>query len=426
MKIQSVRGMKDLGPKQGPLWLQIEKQAYQIASLAGYAYIRTPLLEMTNLFKRSIGLDTDIVEKEMYTFEDKGGDSLTLRPEGTAGLIRGVIENRWNSSPDLATKLFYLGPMYRRERPQKGRYRQFHQFGLELLGVKNPCGDAEIISLGWDFLQALALKDIQLRLSTLGTLTCRRAYQEKLKVILNRHIEIVPKDFISRINSNPQRIFDHKDPKVKELISQLPLLIDHLDLESQKHFEKVQEHLSEMNIPFTVDPYIVRGLDYYGHTAFEYISSQLGPTQNAVGGGGRYNTLVELLGGKPTPAVGLAMGLERLMLLIEDKYFPDDKSVSTYIVIQDFNLRNLALKCSRDLRLSGIKTQIHLEDSSLKSQMKRADKIGMSHVIIFGQQEMTSDQVIIRNMKSGDQKCIDYNQLVKYFKTLTDSQRERE
>lgn len=422
MKIQSVRGMKDLGPAQGPLWLQIEKQAYQTASLAGYAYIRTPILEITDLFKRSIGLDTDIVEKEMYTFEDKSGDSLTLRPEGTAGLIRGVIENGWHSSPDTATKLFYLGPMYRRERPQKGRYRQFHQFGLELLGVKNPCGDAEIISLGWDFLQALNLKNVQLRLSTLGTLTCRKTYQEKLKKVLKKHISLIPKDFIPRIDSNPQRIFDHKDPKVRELISELPLLLDCLDLESQKHFEKVQEHLSEMNVPFAVDPYIVRGLDYYGHTAFEYISSQLGPTQNAVGGGGRYDRLIELLGGKPTPAVGLAMGLERLILLIENKNFLDEKLVSVYLIIQDFNLRNLALKYSRDLRLKGIKTQMHLEDRSLKNQMKRADKIGISHAIIFGQQEIASDQVTIRDMKSGDQKRIDCNRLVEYFIKISASQ----
>ncbi len=416
MKIQSVRGMKDLSPTESPLWLQIERQAYKTASLAGYTYVRTPIVEMTDLFKRSIGTNTDIVEKEMYTFEDKGGDYLTLRPEGTAGLVRAAIENGWISSPNTALKLFYLGPMYRRERPQKGRYRQFHQFGLELLGVDSPCGDAEIISLGWDLLQSLDLKDIQLRLSTLGTFACRKLYQEKLKNVLKQNLELIPKDFVHRIESNPQRIFDHKDPKVKELIPKLPVLLDHLDLESQKHFEKVQKHLTEMDVPFTIDPHIVRGLDYYGHTAFEYTSNHLGPTQNAVGGGGRYDVLVEQLGGKPTPAVGLAMGIERLTLLIDN--LPFDKSISIYLIIQDVDLKDLALKWSRKLRLSDIKTQVSLSDNSLKSQMKKADKIGISHVVIFGQQEMTNHQVTIRDMKSGDQKLIDLDQLTEHLKTL--------
>ena len=417
MKIQSVRGMKDLSPTESPLWLHIERQAHKIASLAGYTYVRSPIVEMTNLFKRSIGTDTDIVEKEMYTFEDKGGDSLTLRPEGTAGLVRAAIENSWISSPNTAVKLFYLGPMYRRERPQKGRYRQFHQFGLELLGVDSPCGDAEIISLGWDFLQSLGLKDIQLRLSTLGTLTCRKAYQEKLRTVLKQNLELIPKDFAGRIESNPQRIFDHKDPKVKELIPKLPVLLNHLDSESQKHFEEVQKHLTEMDVPFTIDPHIVRGLDYYGHTAFEYTSNHLGPTQNAVGGGGRYDVLVEQLGGKSTPAVGLAMGIERLVLLIDN--LPSDKSVSVYLVIQDTSLTDLALKWSRKLRLSGIKTQMNLSDGSLKSQMKKADKTNSSHVVIFGQQEMTNNQITIKDMNLGDQKLIHLDQLEEYLKTLT-------
>ena len=416
MKIQSVRGMKDLSPSESSLWLYVEKQVYQIALSAGYTYVRTPIVEMTDLFKRSIGTDTDIVEKEMYTFEDKGGDSLTLRPEGTAGVVRAAIENSWISSPNTALKLFYLGPMYRRERPQKGRYRQFHQFGLELLGIDSPCGDAEIISLGWDFLQSLGLKDIQLRLSTLGTLTCRKAYQEKLKTVLQQNLDLIPKDFAGRIASNPQRIFDHKDPKVKDLIPKLPILLDHLDKESQDHFEKVQKYLTEMEVPFTIDPHIVRGLDYYGHTAFEYISNHLGPTQNAVGGGGRYDALVEQLGGKPTPAVGLAMGIERLVLLMDN--FSFDKSLSVYFVIQDTSLTDLALKWSRKLRLSGIRTQMNLSDSSLKSQMKKADKTDSSHVVIFGQQEMTNSQVTIKDMKSRDQKLIDLDQLEEHLKTL--------
>ena len=416
MKIQSVRGMKDLSPSESYLWLHVEKQAYQIASLAGYAYVRTPIVEMTDLFKRSIGTNTDIVEKEMYTFEDKGGDSLTLRPEGTAGLVRAAIENSWMPSPSTTVKLFYLGPMYRRERPQKGRYRQFHQFGLELLGVDSPCGDAEIISLGWDFLQSLGLKDIQLRLSTLGTVTCRKAYQEKLKTVLQQNLELVPKDFAGRIETNPQRIFDHKDPIVKDLIPKLPVLLDHLDLESQEHFEKVQKHLTEMEVPFTIDSHIVRGLDYYGHTAFEYTSNHLGPTQNAVGGGGRYDVLVEQLGGKPTPAVGLAMGIERLILLIDNLSI--ESFISIYFVIQDTSLTDLALKWSRKLRLSGIRTQMNLSDSSLKSQMKKADKTGSSHVVIFGQQEMTNSQVTIKDMKSREQKLIDLDQLEEHLKTL--------
>ena len=416
MKMQSVRGMKDLSPTQSHLWLEVEKQAIHIASLAGYHFVRTPLLEMTDLFKRSIGTHTDIVEKEMYTFKDKNNDHLTLRPEGTAGVIRAVIENRWMISPHTALRLSYLGSMYRRERPQKGRYRQFHQFGLELLGVHAPTGDAEVISLGWDFLQSLGLQNIQIKISTLGTLACRKAYQEKLKQVLKKNLELIPKDFIPRIDSNPQRIFDHKDPKVSQLIPQLPLILDHLDLESQKHFEHVQESLSQMDIPYTIDPHIVRGLDYYGHTAFEYISSELGPSQNAVGGGGRYDGLVEQLGGHPTPAVGLAMGLERLMLLIDEQL--SDKKAPVYFVIQDPSLTSLALKWSRQLRQAGIKTQVHLEERKFKNQMKQANSMSVPYVVIFGQQEIAQGQVIIKDMVSGEQKAVSLEHLETYFKAL--------
>ena len=417
MKIQSIRGMRDLQPAQSPNWLKIEKTAHQIARSAGYTYIHTPLVEMTELFKRGIGTDTDIVEKEMYTFEDRNGEKLTLRPEGTAGMVRATIENGW-IMPQNVLKLFYLGQMYRRERPQKGRYRQFHQFGLELLGVENPCGDAEMISLGWDFLQNLGLKGVELRLSTLGSAECRQSYQNKLKVILKQHLDLIPKDFVSRIDSNPQRIFDHKDPKVRPLIPQLPVLLDHLDRDSQAYFEQVQAYLSAMQIPYVVDPYIVRGLDYYGQTAFEYVTSDLGPTQNAVGGGGRYDRLIEQLGGKPTPAVGLAMGMERILLLMEQQHIKASQPASLYLAIQDTDLIPLALKWSRLLRQQGFVVLMDLDGRSLKTQMKKADRIGALYVIIFGQQEIQNHQATVRCMKSGEQQLLNLDQLTNHFQKL--------
>lgn len=414
LKIQAIRGMKDLSPEKSPLWLDIEKTARRVALSAGYSYVHTPLLEMTELFKRGIGTQTDIVEKEMYTFEDRGGDHLALRPEGTAGVVRAAIENGW-LIPSVPLKLFYFGSMYRRERPQKGRYRQFHQFGLELFEVSGPCGDAEVISLGWDFLNLLGLKDVELRLSTLGTTSCRLAYQEKLKNILKQNLDLIPKDFVHRIDSNPQRIFDHKDLKVKDLLPRLPLLLDHLDQQSQEHFQQVQEDLSEMQVPYTVDPHIVRGLDYYGHTAFEYTSPDLGPTQNAVGGGGRYDALVEQLGGRPTPAVGLAMGIERIVLLLEKQGIQPAKMPFVYLAVADSSFVPLALKWSRQLRLKGQAVQVDLEGRSLKSQMKRADKMGCSYVVIFGQSELENHQVTVRCMQSGEQQLIDLDHLESYL-----------
>ena len=398
--IKSVRGMRDIVPPTTSLFRHIENVATELSLSSGYLQIRTPVLESAELFQRGVGTQTDIVNKEMYTFVDKGDNHLTLRPEGTAGVVRAAIENSLIDQQGMC-KLFYLGSMYRRERPQKGRYREFYQYGLEAIGFKNPMADVEIISMGFEFLKKLGLKDVEVRISSLGNAICRKPYLKKLSLILEKNLELIPKDFVDRIKTNPQRIFDYKDAKLKEFVKTLPDLLDSLDKESLEHFDRVKKGLSDVGVPFVVDPHIVRGLDYYCHTAFEYVPKDSNSSQSSLGGGGRYDGLVEELGGKPTSAVGLAMGLDRIALLMDDL---QDNLPLIYVAFED-SYAGKALNLAVQLRCPGVVAECELEGRSLKGQMKRAGKLGAKFVIIVG------DGYLLRDMDSGKQRDVDLDYL---------------
>ncbi len=399
--IKSVRGMRDIVPPTTSLFRHIENVATELSLSSGYLQIRTPVLESAELFQRGVGASTDIVNKEMYTFVDKGDNHLTLRPEGTASVVRAAIENSLIDQQGMC-KLFYLGSMYRRERPQKGRYREFYQYGLEAIGFKNPMADVEIISMGFEFLKKLGLKDVEVRISSLGNAICRKPYLKKLSLILEKNLELIPKDFVQRIKTNPQRIFDYKDDKLKEFVKTLPNLLDNLDKESLEHFDRVKKGLSDVGVPFVIDPNIVRGLDYYCHTAFEYIPKDSNSSQSSLGGGGRYDGLVEELGGKPTSAVGLAMGLDRIALLMDDL---QDNLPLIYVAFEHDSFSSKALNLAVNIRCPGVVVECELEGRSLKGQMKRAGKLGAKFVIIVG------EGYSLRDMNSGEQSDVNLDHL---------------
>ncbi|MCB0394610.1 MAG: histidine--tRNA ligase [Bdellovibrionales bacterium] len=416
MKIQAIKGMNDIVAPESRLWQMVESKAREVCRNWGYEEVRTPIVESTALFHRGVGEGTDIVEKEMYTFEDRNGDSLSLRPEGTAGVVRACVEHGWTIQNSIL-KLFYIGAMYRHEKPQKGRYRQFHQFGIELFGPTSSRADAEVIALGWEFLKQVGVKGLELRMSTLASESCRKPYLQKLTKILKDNIERVPQDFRPRIETNPLRIFDHKSEEAKALAAELPRLMDSLDEESAQHFEGVKRHLTDMGIPFVIDPNVVRGLDYYVHTAFEYVSSELGRTQNAVGGGGRYDGLVELMGGRPTPAVGFGIGLERVLMLLSEKSevvrpdlfvaIPESENAEVQQKSEEFGFK-LAVK----VRSEGHYVEVDLDGRSMKGQMKRAVKLNSRFVLIVGENEVQSGKVVLKDMDNQSQVEVPMSQIL--------------
>lgn len=316
MKLQSVRGMNDVLEPQIFLWQAIESRIHDLYRQFGYVEIRTPIVEPTALFKRGVGEETDVVEKEMYTFEDRNGESLSLRPEGTAAVVRSMIEHNYLRENPVS-KFYYIAPMFRHERPQKGRYRQFHQYGVELLGSPDASSDAEVIALHSLLYTDLGLKGVELRLSSIGCNDCRPAYRTLLSGLLEKELANLPEDFHKKIHTNPQRVFDLKNEGAKVVASKLPKVLDHLCENCRVHLNGLKNRLKDLGVPFELDPSIVRGLDYYNRTAFEFTSSHLG-AQSAAGGGGRYDSLFENIGGKATPAVGYAGGMERLIMLLED------------------------------------------------------------------------------------------------------------
>ena len=410
-KLQSVRGMNDIAPPESHTWNFVENIARDISLKAGFGEVRPPVVEPTALFKRGVGEATDVVEKEMYTFEDRNGDSLTLRPECTASVVRACIQHGWTIQQSLL-KLFYLGPMFRHERPQKGRYRQFYQYGVELFGVKDPRADAEVIALGWDFLQALGLNGVEIRLSTLGTDEDRGPYIAKISEILESQIDKVPEDFRPRVKTNPLRIFDHKSEEAKEISETLPSFFDYINKENQAHFEDVCAYLDAMSIPYTVDPKIVRGLDYYCLTAFEYVTQGLGQTQNAVGGGGRYDGLFEILGGRPTPGVGFAMGLDRLVLLMADQGELRPQNLQVYVAAQGAEASQKAFSLTRKLRAAGFSAETDLEGRSLKAQFKRAAKLNVGVTLVIGDEELKTGQVQVKDMSQKEQIAVSEGELI--------------
>lgn len=390
-KIQAIRGMNDILPDQTPVWQYVESTVRQVLGQYGYQEIRMPVVEHTELFKRSIGEVTDIVEKEMYTFEDRNGDSLTLRPEGTAGCVRAAEEH--GLLFNQTRRLWYTGPMFRHERPQKGRYRQFHQIGVECFGMAGPDIDAELLILTARLWSALGLSDhARLEINSIGTSDSRKVYRQALVAYLEQYQGKLDDDSKRRLTTNPLRILDSKDPATREILQGAPSLDDYLDDESRQHFEQLKAMLDAAGIAYTVNPALVRGLDYYGKTVFEWITDSLG-AQGTICAGGRYDGLVEQLGGKPTVAVGFAMGLERLILLLETlELVPEhvNNQADVYVTAMGDQAVAPAMALAETLRneLPGRIVVSHCGGGSFKSQMKKADRSGARFAVILGENEI--------------------------------------
>ncbi|EOU2464358.1 histidine--tRNA ligase [Vibrio navarrensis] len=402
--IQAIRGMNDCLPTQSPLWQKLENTVKNVISAYGYNEVRMPIVEMTHLFSRAIGEVTDVVEKEMYTFEDRNGDSLTLRPEGTAGCVRAGIENGLLYNQEQ--RLWYIGPMFRHERPQKGRYRQFHQCGVEVFGLDGPDVDAELIMMTARLWRELGIdKHVRLELNSIGSLEARANYRSALIEFLEQHIEVLDEDCKRRMHTNPLRVLDSKNPEVQAILGDAPRLADYLDEESKQHFSGLCELLDAAGIEYTVNQRLVRGLDYYNRTVFEWITESLG-SQGTVCGGGRYDGLVEQLGGKPTPAVGFAMGLERLVLMLETLELTDvRRSVDVYVVTAGEGTMMAGMKLAEQLResLPGLRVMNHFGGGNFKKQFKRADKVGAVVALVLGENEVADSTVVLKDLAGGEQ-----------------------
>lgn len=397
-KIQSIRGMHDVLPDQSGLWQYFEHIIRDTIQAYGYREIRMPVVESTDLFCRSIGEVTDIVEKEMYTFQDRNGDSLTLRPEGTASCVRAGIQH--GLLHNQQQRLWYMGPMFRHERPQKGRYRQFHQIGVETFGIEGPDIDAELILMTARFWKRLGLSNVHLELNTLGSNEARLAYREILVEYLTQHHDQLDEESQHRLASNPLRILDSKNPAMQELIEAAPKLMDYLDEESREHFERLKTMLTESGIEFRINTRLVRGLDYYSRTVFEWVTDELG-AQGTVCAGGRYDSLVSQLGGKPTAAAGFAMGVERLLSLIENSGHDSAPGLDVYIMVQGDNSEIQGLKLAETLRTEceTLRIQLNCGGGSFKSQMKKADKSGARIALILGEDEIKTASVTIKQLR---------------------------
>ncbi len=395
--IQAIRGMKDITPDETPYWHVIEETIRRVLASYGYREMRTPLLEQTELFARSIGEVTDIVEKEMYSFADRNGDSLTLRPEGTAGCVRACIEN--GLLHNQVQRIWYTGPMFRHERPQKGRYRQFHQVGVETFGFTGPDIDAELILMSASLWEALGLNDLSLEINSLGTSEIRAVYREKLVEYFSAHQQQLDEDSQRRLHSNPLRILDSKNPDMKALIADAPKLADYLDDESKEHFAGLTDILDKAQINYTINPCLVRGLDYYSKTVFEWITDKLG-AQSAVCAGGRFDSLVEHLGGKATPAAGFAIGMERLFELVKDQVQPNHMP-HVYLIMTSPDAITKGMILAEKLRkgVPGLRLVNHCGGGSMKSQFKKADKSGAVIALVIGEDELSSDTAAVKYLR---------------------------
>ena len=402
--IRSIKGVKDILPDEMVRWHVIENAARRFSHLYGFREIRVPVFEMTELFARSIGAATDIVEKEMYTFQDRDGSSLTLRPEATAGVARAYIEHNLRESSSTQ-KFYYLGPMFRHERQQKGRFRQFHQYGVESFGSADPLADVEVIALLWRFLSSLQLPELTLEINSLGDAADRPAYKAVLLDFLKQRESQLCENCRRRMGLNPLRVLDCKVPTCRAATEDAPRLTDHLSPGSRQHFQSVLAGLEALNIPYAVNPRLVRGLDYYTLTTFEVTSTSahLGVQQNAVGAGGRYDGLVETLGGPKTPAIGFAVGLERVSLLLPDTALPRP-TPSVYVAAFGQKALPAGLRILEELRESGVPADRDLRATTLKAHLKQADRLGASHTLIIGDDEVAKGQCILRNMTTKEQE----------------------
>ncbi len=397
--------MNDCLPTQSPLWQKLENTVKNVISAYGYNEVRMPIVEETNLFSRAVGEETDVVSKEMYTFDDRNGDSLTLRPEGTAGCVRSCIQNSLINRDEQ--RLWYMGPMFRHERPQKGRYRQFHQCGVEVFGLNGPDVDAELIMMTARLWRELGIdKHVRLELNSIGSQEDRADYRTALVAFLEQHIDVLDEDCKRRMHTNPLRVLDTKNPDIQAILGDAPLLSEYLGEESKAHFAGLCELLDAAGIEYTVNERLVRGLDYYNRTVFEWITESLG-AQGTVCGGGRYDGLVEQLGGKPTPAVGFAMGLERLVLMLETLELTDvRRSVDVYVVTAGEGTMMAGMKLAEQLReaISGVRVMNHFGGGNFKKQFKRADKVGAVVALVLGENEVADNTVVLKDLVGGEQE----------------------
>jgi histidyl-tRNA synthetase len=407
--IQVSRGTRDLLPEETQYWQQIEAIAREIFGRATYQEIRTPIFEQTDLFERGIGEATDVVSKEMYTFQDRGERSLTLRPEGTAGVVRAYVQHNLQAQGEIQ-RLWYVGPMFRYERPQAGRQRQFHQVGLEALGSADPRADAEVIAIANDLLKAIGLKNLRLEFNSIGDRQDRLQYREALVAFLTPYKADLDPDSRDRLTRNPLRILDTKDQKTQDILQNVPSIHAHLSPDSQKRFEQVQQLLTDLGIDYNINAKLVRGLDYYTHTVFEIQSDDLG-AQATVCAGGRYDGLVKELGGSETPAVGWAIGLERLVILMQQLQPPTAPTIDFYVVSRGDRAEAQALKVAQTLRQLGFSAELDLSGSAFGKQFKRADRKGAVACVILGDTEAENLTVQLKWLASGEQQAIAQSEL---------------
>lgn len=403
----AIKGTQDMLPKDAYKWHYIESVAQNVAKQFDFKEIRTPVFEKTELFQRGVGDTTDVVQKEMYTFDDKGGRSITLRPEGTAGAMRSILEHGLFNEA-LPIKSYYVTSCYRYEKPQAGRLREFHQFGVECIGAPSPTADAEVIMLGAKILDRLQIKNISLEINSIGCPTCRAKYTQALKDYFSQYKDKLCDTCLSRLDRNPMRILDCKSPICKEIASDAPVILDYLCDECKEHFEKVKSYLDAAEIKYTINPQIVRGLDYYTKTVFEFITTEIG-SQGAVCAGGRYDGLAEELGGPKLPSLGFAMGLERILILMEKQNceFPIDDVADVYIAPMGENATAEAIKLCNELREEGFTAVTDLSGRGLKAQMKYANKIGAKFSMVIGDNELENKKATLKNMITGENQEID-------------------
>lgn len=413
-KYSSIRGINDVLPGETEKWQYIEDAARKVFHSYGFSEIKVPILEKTDLFTRSIGEDTDIVEKEMYTFPDRKGEQLSLRPEGTASVVRAFVQHKMyaSSSP---TKLYYFGPMFRYERPQKGRSRQFYQLGAEAIGLSGPSIDAEIISMLFTFFGSLGIKGLKLNLNSIGCRQCRPAYKEKLLAFIGDRVDNLCENCRRRYHDNPLRVLDCKSSGCREETKDAPSILDQLCSSCRNDFERLKEYLGALNLDYNINPRMVRGLDYYTKTAFEITSAHLG-SQDAVAAGGRYDHLVEEVGGPPTPAIGYAIGMERLSLLLTEEVTKFRKPPHLFIAALGEEAFGKAFSLAHDLRVQGIRVEYDHEGKSLKAQMRKADGLAAEYVIILGEDEIKKERVTLKDMKKHEQIEIAWKDIVSEMK----------
>lgn len=418
--IQAIRGMNDYLPADTALWQRIEGVLKQTLASYGYSEIRLPLVEQTPLFKRAIGEVTDVVEKEMYTFEDRNGESLTLRPEGTAGCVRAGIEHGLLYNQEQ--RLWYMGPMFRYERPQKGRYRQFYQLGVEVFGLQGPDIDAELIMLNARWWKALGISEhVRLELNSIGSLEARAHYRDALVAFLEQHKEVLDEDCKRRMYTNPMRVLDTKNPDIQQLLNDAPQLGDYLDDESREHFSGLCALLDDAGISYTVNQRLVRGLDYYNRTVIEWVTDSLG-SQGTVCGGGRYDGLVEQLGGRATPGVGFAMGMERLVLLVQavNPEFEPTSNVDVYVIASGQGVQSAAMQLAEKLRDEApeLRLMTNFGGGNFKKQFARADKWGARVALVLGEDEVKAGQVVIKDLRRGEQQTLDQAEAAAVLRSL--------